>query len=68
LPRRRVVDRALRLLGRPAAPAAVVELSVVPREVAVEIVQANGARVVDVVEDGAAGGGQRSARYCVVRD
>jgi SAM-dependent methyltransferase len=68
LPRRRLVDGALRLLGRPAAPAAVMELYVVPRDVVIEIVRANGARVVDVVEDGAAGGGHRSARYCVVRD
>ena len=68
LPSRRLIDGALRLLGRPASPNAVMELYVVPREVVIEIVQANGGRVVDVMEDGAAGGGHRSARYCVVRD
>jgi len=68
LPRRPLIGRALQWFGKPVPPAAVMELYVVPQDVVIEIVRANGARVVDVIEDRAAGGGHRSARYCVVRE
>jgi hypothetical protein len=60
----RVRDR----LTGPAASAPVMEMHAVPKAVVLELVAAHGARVVDVLEDQNAGGGHRSARYCVVRD
>jgi SAM-dependent methyltransferase len=62
-----LVGRVLSRLraGRPAA--AVSEMYVVPKQTVLDAVAASGGRVVDVRDDGAAGPGHRSCRYCVMR-
>jgi SAM-dependent methyltransferase len=55
-----------RVLGRAVAEQAVMEMYPVPQAVVTEILHANGARLVDVGEDGEGGEGFRSCRYTVV--
>jgi SAM-dependent methyltransferase len=59
---RRVLDLVLR---RQPFTDAVMEMYAVPQERVLETVQSAGGRLLDMQEDGAAGGGHRSARYCV---
>lgn len=72
----RAIEEPIQLRGWPALLArlrgdrsreatVVIEMHAVPQEEVVALVEARGARVIDIVEDNAAGGGHRSARYCI---
>jgi len=65
LPRRAV--EALRRLRLTLRPPADFEMHGIPRRRVERLIGAAGGRLVDVVEDGAAGAGWTSYRYCVVR-